>query len=215
MQNKTIGCLGAAVTGLGVLAFAISMAVGLFTPALFACCLSSIFIALGFVPFMAALNAHNDIHHRASSHVAMAFAAIYATIILLVYYAECTTVHLHPELPEEALSLISFGHLGSLAFNYDLLGYAMMALSTFFTGLSLQASNRSTRLLRGLLIGHGAFFPGCLIMPMFPVFTTGGSSVPGTILLEIWCLYFLPICILGFLYFGRIPDADSQIETSI
>lgn len=203
MQNKTVGILGAAVTGLGVLAFAISMIVGLFMPALFACCLSSIFITLGFVPFMAALNAHNDMHHRASGNAAMAFAAIYAAIILLVYYAECTTVQLHPELSEEALSIISFGHLGSLAFNYDLLGYAMMALSTFFTGLNLRASDRPTKVLKGLLIGHGAFFPGCLLMPMFPVFTPGGSIVPGTILLELWCLYFLPICGLGVWYFGR------------
>ena len=200
-MNITLGRVGAGVTGLGVLAFAISMVVGLFMDTLFASCFSSIFIALGFVQFMAALNAQQE--RSACGVTAMAFSAIYVTIILLVYFAQCTTVRMNPALSAETLSIISYGQLGSLFFNYDLLGYGMMALSTFFTGLNMHAETKPDRALKALLTVHGMFFPGCLLVPMFPVFAAGGSSVPGTILLEIWCLYFLPICILGYRHFTK------------
>jgi|GEM_PF-3379558 len=42
------------------------------------------------------------------------FSAIYDTIIFLVYYAEFTTVRMNSTLSDEALSIISFGHTGSL-----------------------------------------------------------------------------------------------------
>ena len=54
-------------------------------------------------------------------------------------------------------------------------------------------------------LGHGLFFPGCLIMPMAGMFLghDGSTSSGGVIALEIWCLYFLPIGILAYLHFKR------------
>lgn len=201
MKNVNVGKIGSAITGLSVLAFAILMIAGLFTDAIFACCLSSIFIAIGFIPFMAALNACNAEKQSACSISAMCFAVVYAVLVFIVYYAECTTVRMNTDLSGEALSIVSYGHLGSLFFNYDLLGYAFMALSTFLTGLSFKAVDKNGRILKLLLMIHGVFFISCLFVPMFPVFTDGTSNLVGTILLEIWCLYFLPICILGYKYF--------------
>ena len=81
----------------------------------------------------------------------------------------------------------------------------MMALSTFFIGLSVKAENKADKWLKYLLIIHGAFFPGCFIMPMTGVFTNmaGGSSGGGYLALLIWCIYFMPIGILSFIHFGR------------
>lgn len=203
MENASVGKTGSAIMGLSILAFAISMFAGLFTNAMFACCLSSIFIAIGFIPFMAAINAHNTEKQSACTISAMCFAVIYAILIFLVYYAECTTVRMNTDLSEETLSIISFGHLGSLFFNYDLLGYAFMALSTFLTGLSFKAVDKNGRILKLLLMIHGVFFISCLFVPVFPVFTDGTGNLAGTLLLEIWCLYFLPICILGYKYFAE------------
>lgn len=204
MKNTALGKLGAAVTGCAVFAFAIFMVIGLFSKMLFACCLSSIFIAIGFIPFMAALNASNDKNRSACGTAAMCFAAIYAVLIFIVYYAECTTIHMNTNsLSEETLSIISYGYTGSLFFNYDLLGYAFMALSTFFTGLNLKASEKKSKWLKALLTIHGVFFISCLFVPMFPVFTPGTDNLFGTILLEIWCAYFIPICILGYKYFAN------------
>lgn len=201
MNNKT-GKIGAAVTGIAVLCFAVSMIVGLFTNTLFFSCLASIFIALGYIPFVCALTAANT-EKKALGQSAVSFAVIYAAIILLVYFAECTTVRMNPSLSTEALSIISYGKAGSLFFNYDLLGYALMALSTFFASFTIIMKNGGDKALRVLLMIHGVFFLSGLIMPMFPIFTTGGSDVMGTIILEFWCVYFLPVCILGYRYFSR------------
>ena len=122
-------------------------------------------------------------------------------LFFVVYFAQCTTVNLHPELDKEVLSIIDYGSTGSLFFNYDLLGYGFMALATFFVGFTVDKSRKGGKALAMLLKIHGIFFPCCLIIPMFPVFTSGTDSIYGIILLVFWCVYFLPICVLGYRYF--------------
>ena len=203
MENRTFGKLGAAVTGASVFAFAVSMLLGLFVDTLFLSCLASMFIAIGFVAFMAALYVQGAAPGRKAAGITgMAFGGVYAVLVLLVYFAQCTTVRLNQNLSREALSIISYGYLGSLFFNYDLLGYAFMALSTFLMGLTLAPETGTGKALKTLLMVHGVFFLSCLFVPMFPVFTPGTSSLVGTLLLEVWCLYFLPVCVLGFRYFA-------------
>lgn len=198
-MNTLTGKIGSAITGAAVLAFAVSMLV---TDGVFASCLSSIFIAIGFIPFMcslAAVNKKDD--NKALGYTGIAFSAIYAVIIFLVYYAECTTIRLDPSLSSESLSIISYGYTGSLFFNYDLLGYAFMALSTFIMGFLVEPAGRPDRIFRWMLWIHGIFFVSCLFVPMFPIFTAGTGDFAGTVLLVIWCAYFFPICVLGHRYF--------------
>lgn len=204
MTNRTIGKLGAGVTGIATLAFAVCLIYGLFADGLFGCCFSSIFIALGFILFMSSLAALNKNSERKSAaNVCLVSAAIYVVFVLIAYYAECTTINLHPELSEDVRSIIDYGSSGSLFFNYDLLGYAFMALSTFFGGFLVDRSKKCGKPLAIMLKIHGVFFLSCLFVPMFPVFTgEAGDAAAGTILLEIWCLYFMPICFFGYRYFG-------------
>lgn len=204
MRNTTVGKIASIVTGISVLAFAISMLIGLFSNVIFISCLSSMFIAIGFLPFMIALYSLNEDEKKKAAGIAgVAFAIVYAVLVFIVYYAECTTIRMNTGLSEETLSIISYGHLGSLFFNYDLLGYAFMALSTFLLGSTINVYNRRDKWLKAMLMIHGIFFVSCLFVPMFPVFTAGTSNVGGTILLEIWCIYFLPICVLGYKYFDN------------
>ncbi|MDR0396552.1 MAG: hypothetical protein LBH66_04550, partial [Oscillospiraceae bacterium] len=84
------------------------------------------------------------------------------------------------------------------------LGYAFMGLSTFFIAFTVDSKGKGDKILRGMLLTHGIFFLPCLLMPMFPIFTPGTSNVVGTVILEIWCAYFLPICVLGYRYFRRV-----------
>jgi hypothetical protein len=203
-MNIKLGKISSIVTGVAVMSFALSMIVG----TLFTSCLSSIFISIGFVPFMCsifAVNKKDD--NKAVGYTGIAFAAVYAVIILLVYYAECTTVRMNTSLSEEALSIISFGYGGSLFFNYDLLGYAFMALTTFLMGFLVEPSSSTDKVFRWMLWIHGIFFISCFIIPMFPIFTAGTSGVndkTGVMLLEIWCAYFIPICVLGYKYFSSM-----------
>lgn len=203
-MNQTVGKIGAGITGISVFLFAVSMIIGLFAGqlGLFLSCLSSFFIAIGFVIFICSIFSVSDkTEHRAVGISSVAFAVIYAVIIFLVYFAEMTTVRINGALSKEALSIISYGYTGSLFFNYDLLGYAMMSLSTFLIAFTVVPKSKGDKVLRALLWIHGIFFLSCIIMPMFPIFKTGTSIIPGTIMLEIWCAYFLPVCILGFRYF--------------
>ncbi|MDD3340678.1 MAG: hypothetical protein PHN72_00540 [Bacilli bacterium] len=204
-MNKKLGKYGTVITGTSVLLFGLSMIVGLFKSTIFVSCLLSMFIAIGYLLFIIALNTHQkDADKNGLGMAGITFGIIYATIIFLVYYAECTTIRLQPNLSKEILSIISYAQTGSLFFNYDLLGYAFMGLSTFFISFTIHVENRVGSILKKLLCIHGIFFLSCLFIPMFPIFTNSTNNIMGTIILEIWCLYFLPICILGYQYFKNM-----------
>ena len=137
-------------------------------------------------------------------NVGIAFASVYAVLILLVYFAQTTTVRLE-SLSEQAVRVLDYQR-GGLMFNYDLLGYGVMALSTFFVGLSMQAKCRADRWLKALLMLHGFFFFGCFILPMTGMFTgmsEGGAGNGGTIALLCWCAYFFPVSVLAYRHFGK------------
>lgn len=95
---------------------------------------------------------------------------------------------------------------GGLFFSYDLLGYGMMALSTFFVGLTIDAKTKTDKWLKYLMMLHGVFFFSCFILPMTGIFrsmSNGQTNMGGVIALEFWCAYFLPIGILSFIHFRK------------
>ena len=78
-----------------------------------------------------------------------------------------------------------------------------MALSTFFIGLTITPKTKSDKWLKWLLIIHGVFFISCLIMPMLGLFSAEmqGADWIGTVVLEFWCAYFIPVGVLSFVHF--------------
>ena len=106
-------------------------------------------------------------------------------LVLLVYFAQTTAVRLD-SLDEQAMRMLDYGK-GGLFFYYDLLGYGMMALSTFFMGLTVGVRDGADRWLKGLMLGHGVFFFSCLLMPMTGMLSGEGNGGGGTIALEVWC----------------------------
>lgn len=186
-----------AVNVAAVLGFALSMPFG-FDFGSFFC---SMFIAFSFVPMMCAYAFYADQESKLAGLTAVGFSSIYTAIIILVYFAQLTTVRLE-QLTDQAFRLLSFGQFG-LLFNYDLLGYAVMALATFFAGLTVKAESRESKWLRRLLLIHGVFFISCLLFPMTGMFTAGGSPWIGVAVLEVWCVYFVPVGVLGYRYFAK------------
>lgn len=193
-MDRKIGMTASAVNSVSVGLFALSMLIG--CP--FLSYLSSMFIAFSFLPMMCAFCHYADEEHKVAGMSAAGFGGIYAAIILLVYFAQLTTLRLEP-LTEQAGKLLDFQRFG-LFFNYDLLGYALMALATFFAGLTLTHSKG----LKALLMIHGIFFVSCLVTPMLGAFEAGGDPLVGVVLLEIWCIYFLPIGILSYKFFKKM-----------
>ncbi len=197
-MNRTIAASGALIVVFSVLLFAVCMLIPFDFGSYFVCML----LAVGYVMMAAGFSCESDAAHRVAANVGMAFAVIYATLILLVYFAQTTTVRLDA-MTDQAVRLLDFSR-GGLMFSYDLLGYGMMALSTFFLGLTICGRTPVDRWLKRLMIIHGVFFPGCFIMPMTGAFSSmagGEAGLGGVIALECWCAYFLPVGILAYAHF--------------
>ena len=206
MKDHRLGEIGAIITGVSAAAFALALLAHLLTGAdtAFVCYFVCMFIALGYIMFAASLATTGKGRQVTAAGIAgLAFSVVYAVFIFIVYYAMLTTVRMDGALGEETLSIISYERLGSLFFNYDLLGYGFMGLSTFFAGFAVAPKSKGDSALRALLWVHGIFFVTCFLIPMFPLFTPdmAGGDVIGTIVLLVWCAYFLPVCILGWRYF--------------
>lgn len=196
-MDRKIGLIGIIINIVSVLTFAVAMLIPNNNLGYF----SSIFIALSFIMMMCSLAKYKRNDSKVTSHIGIVFSAVYTTIILLVYFAQLTTVRFG-NLTNQADILINYQNY-NLYFCYDLLGYGMMALATFFIGLSIKADTKCEKALRWLLIIHGVFFPACLVVPMLGVFNTtdaSSSALTGTILLEFWCVYFIIVGVLSFLY---------------
>lgn len=195
-MNRKIAEIGAGIVSATVLLFAVCLLADFAFGAYFVC----LFLAVGYV-MMAAGFLHESAADRKVAALAGAlFAVVYAVLVLLVYFAQ-TTLRFD-ELSEQAVRILDF-QSGGLLFNYDLLGYGMMALSTFFTGLSIKPGNRADKWLKWLLMVHGLFFLSCLLMPMTALWhdIIKGGSQAGTVALLFWCLYFFPVGVLAYRHF--------------
>jgi hypothetical protein len=197
-MNKRMGMYSSITTLLGVIGFAISMIVSFDNGSYF----FSLIIAWGFVPMVCSFASIGSKDSRAAGFSAIAFASIYVVLVGLVYFAQLTTLRLS-ELSEQAVAILDYQSLGSLFFNYDLLGYAFMALATFFIGLTIEPKNKQEKILKILLLVHGIFSATCILMPILGVFNSdmAGGEIIGVLVLEFWCIYFTPICVLSYFYF--------------
>lgn len=199
-MNRTIPKIGAAVVTITVFLFAACMIVDFSFGSYFVC----MFLPLGYIMMAVGFQYESCEERRVPANIGVVIAAIYAVLILLVYFAQTTSVRLE-NLNEQAIRILDFER-GGLLFNYDLLGYGMMALSTFFIGLSISPNSKVDKWLKYLMIIHGVFFISCFIMPMTGMFASmanGEAGNGGTIALLGWCAYFLPIGVLAYKHFQK------------
>ena len=192
---------GSAIVTVTVFLFAVFLIINFSMGSYFVC----LILPIGFIMMTAGLHNECEADRKVASNIGLILAAVYATFIMLVYFSQLTTVK-NEQLNEQAANLLEFGKFG-LIFNYDLLGYGVMALSTFFTGLSMQPNNKTDKWLKALLMIHGVFFLSCTFMPMTGMFSkmsSDGDNIGGRLALVAWCVYFLPIGILSFVHFGKL-----------
>ena len=199
-MNKMITKAGSAIVTVTVFLFAIFKIINFSLGSFFVC----LILPIGFIMMTAGLHNECESDRKVAANIGLLLAAVYATLIMLVYFAQLTTVN-NEQLTEQAANLLEFGKFG-LIFNYDLLGYGVMALSTFFTGLSMKPRNKTDKWLRALMMIHGMFYFSCTFMPMTGMFakmSSGGDSIGGRLALVAWCVYFLPIGILSYIHFRK------------
>ncbi len=198
--NKIISKVGSSIVTVTVFLFALFLMINFPTGYFFVC----LILPIGFIMMTAGIQNECEGDRKVAANIGLILAAVYATFIMLVYFAQLTTVKNEP-LNEQAANLLVFGKFG-LIFNYDLLGYGVMALSTFFTGLSMKPKNKTDKWLRALMLIHGVFYFSCTFMPMtgmFAMMSSGGDGIGGRLALVVWCVYFLPIGILSFIHFKK------------
>ena len=198
-MNRQLSRIGAAIVAVTVFLFALFLIVDF----LFGSYLVCMFLPIGTVMMTAGFQHESREEKRVAANIGLALSAVYAVLILLVYYAQTTTVRLEA-LSDQAECVLDYRR-GGLLFNYDLLGYGMMALSTFFTGLSMDVETRADKWLKALMMIHGVFFISCFFMPMTGMFVglSGSGGNGGTYALVAWCAYFFPIGVLAFKHFGK------------
>jgi hypothetical protein len=200
MMNRTIPQIGAAIVTITVFLFAVCMIADFSFGSYFVC----MFLPLGYIMMAVGFQYESYENRRVPANVGVAIGVIYAVLIFLVYFAQTTSVRLE-DLNEQAIQILDFQR-GGLLFNYDLLGYGMMALSTFFIGLSINPNSKMDKWLKYLMMVHGVFFISCFIMPMTGMFTGmagGEAGNGGTIALLGWCAYFLPVGVLAYKHFQK------------
>lgn len=198
--NKIISKVGSSIVTVTVFLFALFLMINFPTGYFFVC----LILPIGFIMMTAGIQNECEGDRKVAANIGLILAAVYATFIMLVYFAQLTTVK-NELLNEQAANLLVFGKFG-LIFNYDLLGYGVMALSTFFTGLSMKPKNKTDKWLRALMLIHGVFYFSCTFMPMTGMFakmSSGGDGIGGRLALVVWCVYFLPIGILSFIHFTK------------
>ncbi len=161
-MNKTIAETGALIVTITVILFAVCMLIPFDFGSYFVCMI----LPVGYIMMTAGFFYESDEKHRVAASVGMTFAAVYAVLVFLVYFAQTTSVRLDL-LDEQGRRILDFSR-GGLFFNYDLLGYGMMALSTFFTGLTIDTETKVNKWLKYLMMAHGIFFFSCFI-PFAPL----------------------------------------------
>jgi len=195
-MDYKIGRISAIVNVASVLGFALAMLFGFDAGGYF----TSMFIAFSFVPMVCAIAKKGRGDAKVAGGAAMIFAGVYATFILIIYFAQLTTVRLE-ELTQQATAILDYQAFG-LFFNLNLLGYGIMALSTFFVGLTI-VDNKP---LKFMLVFHGIFFISGIIIPMLGIFGAmegDGGHFIGTLVLLVWCAYFAPVGVLAFRYLKK------------
>ena len=197
--NKMIPKAGSAIVTVTVFLFALFLIINYSMGSFFVC----LILPLGFIMMTAGLHNECESDRKVAANIGLTLGAVYCTFIMLVYFSQLTTVK-NEQLTEQAANLLEMGKCG-LIFNYDLLGYGIMALSTFFTGLSMKANNKADKWLKTLMMIHGTFYFSCTFMPMTGIFSrmsSGGDGLGGRLALVAWCVYFLPIGVLAYRHFG-------------
>jgi hypothetical protein len=212
-MNRKIGRYSSVVLTVMTSLFALGMIIGNSSLSYFVC----IILSWSYIMLTCSLVTEASVERKAAAYGGMVFAGLYGTFITLVYFIQLTTVAYQTAAPE-ILKVLSYESLGSLMFNLDLLGYGIMALSTFFIGMSIEPNNKVDKWLKILLMVHGVFAPTSVLLPMLNIFSadmgSSGDKIGITVLL-VWCAYIIPTGVLSILHFKKASQEDSSIKEAI
>lgn len=203
-MNRRLGFYSSVVTALCTSLFFI----GLFTGSEVLNYASCLVLSWAYVLTACAYASYAAKDRQALALGGVAIGIIYSVFTNLVYYTQLTTVA-YQTADQGLLDALAF-RSGTWMFGFDIMGYGLMGLSTLLIGLALQSANRRDRIMKAMLLGHGVFFPICVIMPMLNVFKAGADDSAGILALKLWCLYFAPVMVLSAVHFLQKRDTNER-----
>ena len=155
----------------------------------------SLLLGLSFVVLMVSVNHVADPARRIWSHLAVSFAAMYATLVSIVYYVQLAFVI--PRLARgEAgdIQLLIFEPFNSFLYAIDVFGYSLMSLSTLFAA-GVFPKQGLERWIRWALIANGCLIPFLVLQMFYPPLIWGGS---------LWAVTFPAATVLLTVHFYRL-----------
>jgi flagellar biosynthesis/type III secretory pathway M-ring protein FliF/YscJ len=205
-MNKKVGMYASLITFLGALCFSIfSLLSSLLDHNTFRIGnhLSCILIALGFIGMICSYVTFIKYKNKTLDFISLAFSIIYAIIIITLSFIWV--------MPKQYSNLSS--KTSSILYNFELLGYAFMTISSFFMGIKLEIKNKKELVLKKLLCFQILFSIIWLISKDLLLYLFNFRNISLILLMiEIWCIYIILICIFSYLYFKNQDYAHLNKE---
>lgn len=156
----------------------------------------SLLLGVSFVALTVAIHHQARLAARVWTHLAVACATMYATLIGIVYYVQLAFVM--PRMARgnvEDIRLLIFEPFDSFLYAVDMLGYSLMSLSTLFAAAAFREPGLE-RWIRRALIANGCLIPFLALQMYFPRLIWGGS---------LWAITFPAATWLLAMHFQRLP----------
>ncbi|HET9734798.1 MAG TPA: hypothetical protein VFP62_05960 [Burkholderiales bacterium] len=160
----------------------------------------SLLLGASFVVLMVSIHYYAEASARIWSHVAIAFATMYATLISLVYYVQLAFVIPRIKRGEtEGIGLLLFEPFDSFLYAVDVYGYSLMSLSTLFAAPVFRGQGIE-RWIRWSLIANGCLIPFLALQMYYPPLIWGGA---------LWAITFPTATWLLAVHFGKLGSGPN------
>lgn len=155
----------------------------------------SLLLGVSFVALTVSIHYYAEASARIWSHLAVAFASMYATLVSIVYYVQLAFVIPRLERGEaEGIELLIFEPFDSFLYAVDVFGYSLMSLSTLFAAAVFR-SEGIERWIRRALVANGCLIPFLSLQMYYPPLIWGGS---------LWAITFPTATWLLAVHFSRL-----------
>jgi hypothetical protein len=148
----------------------------------------SLLLGVSFVVLMVSIHCCAEASARIWSHLAAAFATMYATLVSIVYYVQLAFVL--PRLAHakaEGIELLLFEPFDSFLYAIDVYGYSLMSLATLFAAPVFRGPGLD-RWIRYALGANGCLIPFLALQMYYPPLIWGGSLWAVTFPAATWLL---------------------------
>lgn len=175
----------------------------------------SLLLGSSFVVLIVSVHQLAPPERKVWSHAAVGFAAMYATLISMVYFVQLTLVA--PRLAQgrmEGIELLRFVPFDSFLYAVDLLGYSFMSVSTLFAAQVFRGGGLE-RVVRWFLTANGLLLPFLALQMYVHSFIWGGALWAVTFPGSTWALAILFARLGASADEVVLPRADDGSQTAM